>query len=80
MLTYLPFKMRLSVCLTDEKEGYAIVNVGAEELGINTVVDGTSLFSRDSSFGGAQITELIMSHFDVDFEKAEEIKLGRGTG
>ena len=62
--------------ITDEKEGYAIVNVGAEELGINTVVNGTSLFSRDSSFGGTQITELIMSHFDVDFEMAEEIKLG----
>jgi len=62
--------------IADEKDGYAIVNVGAEELGINTVVNGTSLFSRDSSFGGAQITELIMSHFDVDFEKAEEIKLG----
>ncbi len=62
--------------ITGEKDGYAIVNVGAEELGINTVVDGTSLFSRDSSFGGSQITDLIMSHFDVDFEKAEEIKLG----
>ena len=62
--------------ITGEKEGYAIVNVGAEELGINTVVDGASLFSRDSSFGGGQITDLIMSHFDVDFEKAEEIKLG----
>ena len=62
--------------LTDEKEGYAIVNVGAEELGINTVVNGTSLFSRDSSFGGTQITELIMNQFDVDFKTAEEIKLG----
>ena len=59
-----------------ETEGYAIVNVGAEELGINTVVDGTSLFSRDSSFGGSQITDLIMGHFDVDFETAEEIKVG----
>jgi len=62
--------------ITGDGEGYAIVNVGAEELGINTVVNGTSLFSRDSSFGGAQITDLIMSHFDVDFEEAEEIKLG----
>lgn len=62
--------------ITGETEGYAIVNVGAEELGINTVVEGTSLFSRDSSFGGSQITDLIMGHFDVDFEKAEEIKLG----
>ena len=62
--------------IVGEKEGYAIVNVGAEELGINTVVNGTSLFSRDSSFGGGQITDLIMSHFDVDFQTAEEIKLG----
>ncbi len=62
--------------ITGESEGYAVVNVGAEELGINTVVDGASLFSRDSSFGGTQITDLIMGHFDVDFEKAEEIKLG----
>jgi type IV pilus assembly protein PilM len=60
----------------DKEEGYAIVNVGAEELGINTVVDGASLFSRDSSFGGSQITDLIMSRFDVDFEMAEEIKMG----
>jgi len=60
----------------DKEEGYAIVNVGAEELGINTVVNGASLFSRDSSFGGSQITDLIMSHFDVDFEMAEEKKMG----
>lgn len=64
--------------ITGEGEGYAIVNVGAEELGINTVVNGASLFSRDSSFGGTQITDLIMNHFDVDFERAEEIKLGAG--
>ena len=63
-------------CIPGETEGYAIVNVGAEELGINTVVEGTSLFSRDSSFGGSQITDLIMGHFDVDFETAEEIKVG----
>ena len=63
-----------------ETEGYAIVNVGAEELGINTVVEGTSLFSRDSSFGGSQITNLIMRHFDVDFETAEEIKVGAVEG
>ncbi len=65
--------------ITGEKKGYAIVNVGAEELSINTVVNGTSLFSRDSSFGGAQITDLIMSHFDADFETAEAIKLGAVT-
>jgi len=55
---------------------YAIINVGAEELGINAVKDGVSMFTRDSSYGGSQITEAIMSKFNVSFEEAENIKLG----
>jgi type IV pilus assembly protein PilM len=55
---------------------YAIVNVGAEELGINAVKNGVSIFTRDSSFGGSQITEAIMSRFDVSHEEADRIKLG----
>ena len=54
----------------------ALVNVGAEELGINAIKNGVSMFTRDSSYGGAQITEAIMSEFDVDFDAAERIKLG----
>jgi type IV pilus assembly protein PilM len=55
---------------------YAIINVGAEELGINAVKNGISIFTRDSSYGGSQITEAIMSKFGVSFEEAEKIKLG----
>jgi type IV pilus assembly protein PilM len=55
---------------------YAIINLGAEELGINAVKDGVSIFTRDSSYGGSQITEAIMSKFNVSFEEAEKIKLG----
>jgi len=55
---------------------YAIVNVGAEELGINAVKDGVSIFTRDSSYGGSQITEAIMSRLDVSHEEADRIKLG----
>jgi len=54
----------------------ALVNVGAEELGINVVKEDMSLFTRDSSFGGSQITEAIMSQFSVSFSEAEKIKLG----
>ena len=60
------------------KSCIALVNVGAEELGINAIKNGVSTFTRDSSFGGAQITEAIMSEFDVNFEEAEKIKLGGG--
>jgi type IV pilus assembly protein PilM len=55
---------------------YAIVNVGAEELGINAIKNGVSIFTRDSSYGGYQINEAIMSKFDVSYEEAEKIKLG----
>lgn len=56
----------------------ALVNVGAEELGINAIKDGVSIFTRDSSYGGYQINEAIMSKFDVPYDEAEKIKLGGG--
>jgi type IV pilus assembly protein PilM len=55
---------------------YAIVNVGDKELGINAIKDGVSMFTRDSSYGGYQITEAIMSNLDVSYEDAEKLKLG----
>jgi len=55
---------------------YAIVNIGAEELGINAIKNGVSIFTRDSSYGGYQINEAIMSKFGVSYEEAEKIKLG----
>jgi type IV pilus assembly protein PilM len=55
---------------------YALVNVGAEELGINAIKNGVSIFTRDSSYGGYQINEAIMSKLDVSYEEAEKIKLG----
>jgi len=62
---------------TLETQGcYAIVNVGAEELGINAIKDGVSIFTRDSSYGGYQINEAIMSRLNVSNEEAERIKLG----
>ncbi len=55
---------------------FALVNVGADELGINAIKNGVSLFARDSSYGGSQITEAIMSQFKLSFEDAEKMKLG----
>jgi type IV pilus assembly protein PilM len=41
---------------SEETSGsYAIVNVGAEELGINAIKEGVSIFTRDSSYGGSQM-------------------------
>ncbi|HIJ36317.1 MAG TPA: type IV pilus assembly protein PilM [Deltaproteobacteria bacterium] len=55
---------------------FAIINIGANELQINTIRNGISIFSRDSSYGGARINGDIMAAFDVTFEEAEKIKLG----
>jgi len=60
----------------EQKGCYALVNIGAEELGINAVKDGVSMFTRDSSYGGAQITDAIMKELKVSYEEAEKIKLG----
>jgi type IV pilus assembly protein PilM len=39
---------------SDKPGCYALVNVGAEELGINAIKNDISLFTRDSSFGERQ--------------------------
>jgi type IV pilus assembly protein PilM len=54
----------------------AIVHIGAEELIINIVNRGASIFTRDSNYGGSQINLAIMGSLDVTYEEAERIKLG----
>jgi len=54
----------------------AIVNVGADELIINVVNKGVSIFTRDSNYGGSQINQAMMEKMDVTYEEAERLKLG----
>ena len=64
------------ISVEEPRGSYALVNVGAGELGINAIKNGVSIFTRDSSYGGDQITEAIVSQFKVSQEEAEKIKLG----
>ena len=66
----------VEVSIEDPMGSFAIINIGANELQINTVRNGISVFSRDSSYGGARINADIMAAFNVTFEEAEKIKLG----
>lgn len=66
----------VEMAMGEPEENYVIVSLGASELGINAICRGISVFTRDSSFGGAQLDESIMSKFDVERDKAEAIKLG----
>jgi len=55
---------------------HAIVHIGAQQLTINVVRDGVSIFTRDSSYGGSQITSEMQKRLEVSYEEAEKIKLG----
>jgi len=55
---------------------HALVHIGAQQLTINVVREGVSIFTRDSSYGGAQITSEIQRKFETSYEEAEKIKLG----
>ena len=54
----------------------ALVNAGASMININVIKDGMSIFARDISMGGRQLTERIQREFGVSYERAENIKTG----
>ena len=55
---------------------HALVHIGAQQLTINVIKDGSSIFTRDSSYGGSQITIEIQEKLDISYQEAEMIKLG----
>ena len=55
---------------------HALVNIGAQQLTINIIKDGTSIFTRDTSYGGLQITSEIQQQLHIPYQEAEMIKLG----
>jgi len=59
-----------------QEEVVALVNVGASTININILKSGASQYTRDLPLGGDSITREIMRFFDVDFERAENIKRG----
>lgn len=61
----------------DEEGNIALVDIGANKMNINIVKDYMSIFTRDVTVGGEQITREIASRFDCSFEEAEAAKLGK---
>ena len=55
---------------------HALVHIGAQQLTINVIRDGNSIFTRDSSYGGSQITSEIQNKLNISYQEAESIKLG----
>lgn len=60
-----------------QEEVVALVNVGASSVNINFLKQGASQYTRDlMNTGGDVVTKEIMRFFDVDYERAENIKRG----
>ncbi len=59
-----------------ESGGVALVDIGATKMNINVLKNGVSMFNRDASIGGFQITEDIQQRFGLEYEEAEKVKLG----
>ena len=57
----------------------ALVNIGAEVTNINIYMNGNSRFSRDISLAGDTITNAIATKMDMDFIKAENMKISVGA-
>jgi type IV pilus assembly protein PilM len=59
-----------------QEEIVALVDIGATTTNINVLKSGASQYTKDFSSGGEAITREIMRMFDVDHERAENIKRG----
>ncbi len=57
-------------------EDIGLVDIGASKMNINIISDGTSVLARDIVVGSQQLTDQIASTFDLEYEEAEQIKLG----
>ena len=54
----------------------ALVDIGASKMNINIIADGASVLARDVIVGSEQLTEQIANTLELEFEEAEELKLG----
>ena len=72
------FALQNAFEISDQEQSgcHALVHIGAQHLTINVIKDGVSIFTRDSSYGGSQITTEIQKKLNISYQEAERIKLG----
>lgn len=64
----------------DESTNVALVNIGANIMNVNIIINGQSVFWRDIGFGGNQYTEAIMREMGLSWDQAEALKRGESQG
>ncbi len=63
----------------NEESNIALVNIGASMINMNIIKGGVSVFTRDSSVGGNQLTEALQKRFTVSYSNAEKLKKGEAV-
>jgi len=58
----------------------ALLNIGASLMNINITKGGMPLFIRDVSVGGNQYTDILQKELQINFQEAEDLKLGKTGG
>jgi len=58
----------------------ALLNIGASLMNINITKGGMPLFIRDVSVGGNQYTDILQKELQLNFQEAEDLKLGKTAG
>src|SRR5262249_43312056 len=62
------------------KTTVALLNIGASLMNINITKGGMPLFIRDVSVGGNQYTDILQKELQLNFQEAEDLKLGKTGG
>jgi len=61
-------------------ETLVLCDIGASNININVLKNGTTAFTRDIAIGGNQYTEEIQKQINVSYEEAEALKIGGDVG
>ena len=61
-------------------ETVVLVDIGHSVVTMNVVTDGVTMFTRDLSLGGSDITEEIQRQLNITYQEAELYKMGGGPG
>ncbi len=64
----------------DPSATVALLNIGASLMNINITKGGMPLFIRDVSVGGNQYTDILQKELQLNFQEAEDLKLGKSGG
>jgi type IV pilus assembly protein PilM len=63
-----------------ENESVVLLDIGHSVVTMNVITDGVSMFTRDLSMGGADITEEIQRQLNITYTEAELYKMGSAPG